>query len=58
MIGAKKYLENYYGDKEKAIQELEKWINLYEQSPRKPTPKVVKRIEDYKNLLSEIKNLK
>lgn len=58
MISAKKYVENYYGDKDAAIANLEKWLKLYETSSINHTPKVIKRIEDYKSLLAEIKLLK
>jgi hypothetical protein len=58
MITAKKYVESFYGNKEKAIQQLEKSIQLYEESPRKQNAKVLRRLEDYKRLLSEIKLLK
>lgn len=54
MISATKHLENYYGNKERAVADLEKWLVLYENSPRRHTPKVIKRIEDYKTLLAEI----
>jgi uncharacterized coiled-coil DUF342 family protein len=53
-MDAKQYLSFYYGDKEKAIEQLEKSINLYDNSTRK-TPKVIKRIEAYKKLLEEVK---
>jgi hypothetical protein len=49
-----KYIAFFYGDKEKAIEQLEKSIQLYDNSNRK-TPKVIKRVEDYKNLLEVIK---
>jgi hypothetical protein len=58
MISAKKYLESFYGNKEKAIQQLEKSIKLYEESSKRQTPKVLKRLQDYKSLLAEIKLLK
>jgi hypothetical protein len=57
MISAKKHLENYYGDKKRAVADLEKWLSLYENSTRRQTPKVLKRIEAYKQLLAEIKAL-
>lgn len=57
MISAEKYVENYYGDKDAAIANLEKWLKLYEESSKSQTPKVVKRLEDYRLLLSEIKKL-
>lgn len=49
------YVSFYYGDTEKATQQLEKSISLYENSPFKQTEKGKKRIENYKMLLSEIK---
>lgn len=52
----KKYIGFFYGNKEEAIIQLEKSINLYNNS-RNKTPKVLKRIQDYKNLLSEIKHM-
>lgn len=52
-MDAKKYISFYYGDKEKAIEQLQKSIQLYDNSNRK-TPKVIRRIEEYKNLLEEI----
>jgi len=58
MITAKKYVESFYRNKEKAIQQLEKSIQLYEESTRKQNAKVLRRLEDYKRLLSEIKSLK
>lgn len=57
-MDAKQYISFYYGNKEKAIKQLEKSISLYENSKLIPTPKVTKRIQDYKNLLAEIKLIK
>ena len=57
MISAKKHVDNYNGDKERAIVDLEKWLSLYENSNRKQTPKILKRIADYKQLLAEINAL-
>lgn len=54
-MGAEQYLGFFYGNKEEAISNLEKWIPLYENSPNKHSPKVTKRIADYKELLSAIK---
>lgn len=63
-MDAKKYIGFFYGNKEEAIIQLEKSIALYEKSialyensKNRHTPKVVKRIQDYKLLLSEIKSL-
>lgn len=56
-MDAKKYIGFFYGNKEEAIIQLEKSIALYENSKNRHTPKVVKRIQDYKLLLSEIKSL-
>jgi len=53
-MDARKYISFYYGDKEKAIKQLEKSIELYNNTNRK-TPKVIKRSEDYKKLLEEVK---
>lgn len=53
---AKKYLSFFYGDKEKAILQLEKSIFLYESSKGQKRPMVIKRVRDYKNLLTEIKS--
>lgn len=53
-MDAKEYISFYYGDKEKAIEQLEKSIELYNNANRK-TPKVIKRSEDYKKLLEEVK---
>lgn len=53
-MDAKKYISFYYGNKEKAMDQLEKSIQLYDNSNRK-TPKVIRRIEEYKKLLEEIK---
>lgn len=55
-MDAKKYIGFFYGNKEEAIIQLEKSINLYSNS-RNKTPKILKRIQDYKLLLSEIKSL-
>ena len=55
-MDAKKYIGFFYGNKEKAILQLEKSISLYRNSTIKHTPKVVKRINDYENLLNEIKS--
>lgn len=57
-MDAKKYIGFFYGNKEEAIIQLEKSISLYENSTLVPTPKVTKRIQDYKRLLSEIKEIK
>lgn len=57
MVSAKQYVANYYGDKEKAIKVLEQGIKMYEASPRKHTPKMAKRLEQYKRLLDEINAL-
>ena len=54
-MDAIQYLGFFYGDKEKAIDQLEKYISLYEKSPNVKNPKVEKRIADYKKLLEEIK---
>ena len=56
-MDAKKYISFFYGNKEEAIIQLEKSIALYD-NVRTKTPKVLKRAEDYKKLLSEIKLLK
>lgn len=52
-MDAKKYISFYYGDKEKAIEQLQMSIQLYDNANRK-TPKVIRRIEEYKNLLEEM----
>ena len=58
MINAKEYVDqSFYGNKEKAVQELEKWVKMYEESPRYNLPKIQKRISDYKDLILEIKSL-
>lgn len=54
---AKQYISFFKGDRNKAISYLEKSISLYEKSPLPQTPKTVKRIQDYKNLLIEIKSI-
>ena len=51
-MNARKYLSFYYGNKEKAIEQLQKSIQLYDNANRK-IPKVIRRIEEYKNLLEE-----
>lgn len=56
-MDANQYIGFYYGNKEEAIKQLEKSISLYENSKLTPTPKVTKRIQDYKNLLAEIKSI-
>ncbi|MBC7749190.1 MAG: hypothetical protein H7Z76_11565 [Methylotenera sp.] len=56
-MDAKKYISFFYGNKEEAIVQLEKSVVLYDSSPNNHTPKVAKRIIDYKNLLTEIKSL-
>jgi len=56
-MDAKKYIGFFYGNKEEAIIQLEKTIVLYDNT-RIKTPKVLKRAEDYKRLLSEIKKFK
>jgi hypothetical protein len=56
-MDAKKYISFFYGNKEEAIIQLEKSIVLYDNI-RIKTPKVLKRAEDYKRLLSEIQSLK
>ena len=55
-MDAKKYISFFYGNKEEAIIQLEKSIALYD-NVRDKTPKVLKRAEDYKKLLSEINSL-
>ena len=55
-MDAKKYIGFFYGNKEEAIIQLEKSIALYENSKNRHTPKVVKRVQDYKTLLAELKN--
>lgn len=55
-MDAKKYIGFFYGNKEEAIIQLEKSISLYENSKNKHTPKVLKRIQDYRKLLAELKN--
>ena len=57
-MDAEKYISFFYGNKEEAIIQLEKSITLYDSSPNNHTPKVAKRILDYKNLLTEIKALR
>ena len=56
-MDAKKYIGFFYGNKEEAIIQLQKSVALYENT-RTKTPKVLKRAEDYKRLLSEIMELK
>lgn len=56
-MDAKKYISFFYGNKEEAIIQLQKSIALYENT-RIKTAKVLKRVEDYKRLLSEIEELK
>ena len=56
-MDAQNYIGFFYGNKEEAIANLEKWIPLYENSPNKHSPKVIKRIADYKELLSAIKEI-
>jgi hypothetical protein len=55
-MDAKQYI-SFFGSKRKAISYLEKSIALYENSKLVQTPKTVKRIEDYKNLLAEIQSI-
>ena len=55
-MDAKKYISFFYGNKEEAIIQLQKSVALYENS-RTKKPKVLKRVEDYKRLLSEIMEL-
>ena len=55
-MDAKNYISFFYGNKEEAIIQLEKSIALYDNA-RDKTPKVLKRVEDYKKLLSEINSL-
>ena len=55
-MDAKKYIGFFYGNKEEAIIQLEKSISLYENSKNRHTPKVLKRIQDYRKLLAELKN--
>jgi uncharacterized membrane protein YvbJ len=55
-MDAEKYVSLYFGGKEQAVSSLEKAINLYNNDRRK-TKKVLKRIEEYKKLLEEIKSL-
>ena len=55
-MDAKKYISFFYGNKEEAIIQLEKTILLYENSKNRHTPKVLKRIQDYRKLLAELKN--
>lgn len=57
-MDARVYLSYFYGNKEKAIEQLEKSIALYENSPNKKTPKIEQRISDYKELLNNIQILK
>lgn len=56
-MDAERYLGFFFGDKEEAIKNLEKWIPLYENSPNIHNDKVIARVEKYKRLLSEIKKL-
>lgn len=51
---AKQYISFFNGNKEKAISYLEKYISLYENSTLNQKPKTVKRIQEYKDLLTEI----
>lgn len=55
-MDAERYIGFFYGNKEEAIKQLEKSIALYESSPNRQTPKVKKRISDYKELLNQILN--
>ena len=55
-MDAKKYIGFFYGNKEEAIIQLEKSIALYKNSKNRHTPKVVKRVQNYKTLLAELKN--
>jgi len=57
-MNAEKYIGFFFGNKEEALAYLEKWIPLYENSLYKNSPKVIKRISDYKELLVEIKAIK
>lgn len=56
-MDAKKYIGFFYGNKKEAIIQLQKSVDLYENT-RIKTPKVLKRAADYKRILSEIKLLK
>lgn len=51
---AKQYISFFNGNKEKAISHLKKAISLYENANLAQTPKTVKRIQEYKDLLAEI----
>jgi hypothetical protein len=53
---ARRYVK-VHGSKEEAIFFLKKVIAMYENPTTRKTPKVLTRIEKYKNLLSEIENL-
>lgn len=53
---AKQYISFFKENKEKAISQLEKYISLYENSKLVQKPKTVKRIKEYKQLLTEIKS--
>jgi hypothetical protein len=55
-MDAKQYIGFFYGNKEEAVMQLEKSIALYDNT-RIKTPKVLKRVADYKRLLSEIMEL-
>jgi hypothetical protein len=57
MISAKKHLENYYGDKKRAVADLEKWLSLYENSTRRQTPKVLKELKLINNYWLKLKPL-
>lgn len=53
---AKRYVK-VHGNKEEATVFLKKVMAMYEDPSTRKTPKVLRRIEKYKNLLSEIENL-
>lgn len=53
-MDAKQYISFFYGNKKKAISQLEKYISLYENSKLVQKSKTLKRIQEYKNLLTEI----
>jgi len=54
---AKQYISLFYGSRERAITHLKKYVSLYENSNIRQTPKTIKRIEEYKQLLTEIEKL-
>ena len=53
---AKRYVK-VHGSNEEAIVFLKKVMAMYEDPTTRKTPKVLRRIEKYQNLLSEIENL-